>query len=945
MEEVLTQRGNYDVIVYGMEEKDLSVVTGNKAVSSYGFYRELGYAGVDGGGQYKVVSFPNEHSEQMYHMTCIRGSYPQKEGQIAMDAGIAKQSGIPPFPGQKVTLALYDMEKQKLQEREYTVSGIFEASSPGAWGGFHRYWDNGGMEEYGVPAVFVFDGERELFPSTQITVFFQTETEESGALAAELLRADFPKLGCDDPMGRAMAYYRIITAGEHVLGSEYGLNIDGLQRAMRDGNVWKDFYSSVLIPMFAALILVIAAISVFGTTWEIIMGRSREVAILRSIGMTRQGIFLYLLLEQAAFISIFIGAGLLAGSGFHYLLVTGMNAHNGTDIPLGFHVGSYVASVTFNPWLYATAVIGISSMAAVFWPLFEMSKSAPIAVFKMGYEKEESPSRQHFTDFSGRTWSRVIGRHIRFHEKSVLIIMTIIMCATFFGYNYFRAFSDMENIEYANQLSESGLDGWDFSAEKSQMSRPYVFLVENRHDSGIDQETYERFAGEDFVKESFARMVNKSTRLVYPKKEEKDAVKEMLAPFSMRRYELQKESEDDYGHTEYEAEEAMLEQTGYYSDEDIYALPTVGILPEGLEELSPYVTDGKIDPDKIRSGEEVILVVPSEIKSIAEAAFHAGDELPLSDILLSKEEEGYDFSQSPFDYAEPVYRTYVEDPSGAKIRYASFAFGMRKDIHTRIGAVVVLDDARLCKKYLLESQELSGYCPYEIPYAPCLLCMPETFASWGLPDRLFTEARFSVTDGGRLSEANTLFYESVVKCRNITFASTFEIREKMKAREGNTMTIYYIMIVMLIFLGMLAVGILFYSRIKLNSQTIARLRAIGMSLPQLEWLILRQNIAYPLIGGAMAVIPTFLCQMLFGYIKRQIDTGAWAGVILITADSGGMPWYSYVPFRYSLFAYHPAAVLLAVVLVFEILILAATIPQIHYMRRQVISEIIDRDSF
>lgn len=947
MEQRLTLLGNYDLVVYGIEEKDITFFSGNDAVTAYGFYRELGYAGIDDGSQYKIASFPDENSAQMYHMTCVEGDYPQKENEIAIDADIAKKIGIAPISGQKITLTLYDMDRQKIETREYTVSGIFQASSASVNGGFYRYpiTDSEQMEGYGVPVIFVSDSEKDRFQSSLITVFLQTESGVN-TLAAQIEQVDFPKLGYYIPLGRTRVYSDILGLTDHIV-SEYGeLNISSLLQAVRDGNVWKDFYSSVLIPLFAGLILVIVAISIFSLVRDIIIGRAREIAILRSIGMTKQETFLYLFTELAVFIGIFLMLGMIVGSVLHYFLVRGMNVYNDTNIPLGFHVNSYVASVTPQPWLYAVTVIGISSALAIFMPLLKMAGSTPISIFKMKYHEKEKRSERHFSDFSNRSWKQVISRHIRFHEKSVLIIMVIIMCTAFFGYNYFRAFTDKENVEYMNELTASGLTGWDFTAEKNRMFDPYTFLIENHHDCGIDERAYRDFAGEDFVKTSFARMVNMSTRLAYPKDAVSQAIDSLMAPFSMRKYESYEMSENTYEHTEFEAEKAMLEQIGYRSDENVYALPTIGVLPEELAALSSYVTDGEIDPEKIESGEEVVLVVPSDIGNVVADAFHTGDVLPLSDIILSEKEENYIFnSMSFFDSAEPAYLKYVEDPSGVVVRYASFAFGTRKDIPTKIGAVVVLDDENLYKKFLVPCQELAGYGSNSaVTYAPCLLCATGTFANWGLPDRLFTEVKFSIAQNKRRSEANALFYKTIGSCKGLTFASSYEIMEKMRKNAGNTMTIYYIMIIQLILLGMFAVGIKFYNRIKLNTQTIAKLRAIGMSLPQIENLILRQNMIYPLIGGAIALIPTFLCQMFFNYIIRQINSGVWGGVVIV-ANGGETPWYHNVPFRYSLFAYHPVPVLLTIVLIFEALMLLATIPQILYMRKQIIAETMDVDSF
>lgn len=942
LEQTLVKSGNYDAIFYGVEEADLSLISENKEVTSYGFYRELGYASANGSEKYKVASFPDESSAQIYHMTCIQGNYPNSEGEIAIDANVAKMFGIAPLAGQRITLALYDMEQQAFGEREYIVSGIFQATSENVSGGFYRYPQTGGMDGYGVPAIFVPDNEKNLFESSLITVFLQAERDVT-QLAVEIKQSGFSKLqGFEIPLGRTIAYSDTLGVGVS-FNNEYGeFTVSNLLCAIRDGNIWRDFYSSVLIPLLAGLVLVIVAVSVFSLIRSIIMGRSREIAILRSIGMTKQGIFLYLFAELMILTGIFLITGIIAGGMLHYLLIKVMNAYNHTDIPLGFHVNVYVASVTPQPCLYASAVIGISSVAAIFLPLLKMAQSTPIAVFKKSYWKKAEYFGRHFSDFSKCSWKTVISKHIRFHDRSVLIFISIIISAAFFGYNYFRAFTDMKNSEYRYELEESGLKGWDFIAEKSSLADPYEFLIENHHDYGIDETACRSFAEEDFVEDSFMRIVNKSTRLAYPKSSTPEAVEEQLTPLSMRSYEAYKTSADAFEHTEYEAEDAMLEQIGYHADENIYAFPTVGVLPEELAALSPYIIAGELNVEKIKSGKEVLIVLPAEMKDAAADMFCVGDTLPLGDIILSQEEETYAFSSaSPFDYAEPVYLTYVKEPGGATVRYASFAFGARKNIETTVGAVAVLEEENLYEKYMLPVLKLPGIrSGSAAAYAPGILCLPDTFINWGLPDRLFTEAKFTIKEQKNLQTANSLFYRMIGGCSGLSFASSYEIRENMEDRTRNTMTIYYIMILTLIFLGMIAVGIKLYSRIKLRAKTIARLRAIGMSLPQIERLILRQNAVYPLIGGVLAMIPVSLCQLFFLFIRHQIHTGAWESITV-----NRIPWYMDVPFWYNLFAYRPILVLLLIVVVFEVLMFLAAVPQIQYMRKQMIADMIDTDSF
>ena len=47
-------------------------------------------------------------------MSCVKGTYPVKENEIAVDAGKAKELGVAPVPGSTVKLQLFDYKKKKL---------------------------------------------------------------------------------------------------------------------------------------------------------------------------------------------------------------------------------------------------------------------------------------------------------------------------------------------------------------------------------------------------------------------------------------------------------------------------------------------------------------------------------------------------------------------------------------------------------------------------------------------------------------------------------------------------------------------------------------------------------------------------------------------------------------------------------------------------------------
>ncbi len=249
----------------------------------------------------------------------------------------------------------------------------------------------------------------------------------------------------------------------------------------------------------------------------------------------------------------------------------------------------------------------------------------------------------------------------------------------------------------------------------------------------------------------------------------------------------------------------------------------------------------------------------------------------------------------------PLYKQMVTIPeTDNEVPLTSYAFGHRKNINVKIGAIVVLDDDTMLQKYSVLNENNSEEEP---SYAISLVCLPETFSHWELPDKLFTEAEFKLKNNASINTANKDWYEIMAQCSGISYSSASEIKDKLERNAGSVMAVYYLMIMLLIIVGMITIAVKFYSKIKMKNQTIARLRATGMSLGQLEKIIISQNLIYPVIGAIIAIIPITICQQFFNYIKHSLDSGKWQA-IYFAGPEAREKWYHNIPYRYSLFDYH-----------------------------------------
>ena len=100
LEEELRLLGDYDSVVYGASDESAEKFRTEDDVSALGVQYDLGY--VQNGTNVKAyaAAFKDKQSEDIYHMTCKRGRYPQKDNEIAMELTVAKNLGIKPYPNQ-----------------------------------------------------------------------------------------------------------------------------------------------------------------------------------------------------------------------------------------------------------------------------------------------------------------------------------------------------------------------------------------------------------------------------------------------------------------------------------------------------------------------------------------------------------------------------------------------------------------------------------------------------------------------------------------------------------------------------------------------------------------------------------------------------------------------------------------------------------------------------
>lgn len=936
-EKILMLHGDYDEIVYntgiGFEE----ALSTSKMVDKIGLYYELGtVTNLDEVHSFKAAALKDELSEDIYHMTCIRGTYPKNDKEIAIDVSVAHTFGIAPYPGETLNLKLYDEEGKYIKTQEFVISGVFQCSSNDVLGGWVRcpefaFQDN---DAYMVPAVFFYPSGLELWGCKKETVFFTAFSSGVNELRDEVYRV-LKESGqvctaVEYNNRRASGYSHAILGFDlNEVNNKYGnLSRDSIQDAVNDGLFKRDFYAEVVFPIISILVIVTEVVSIFMLSKNIIADRREQLAILRSIGMTSRRIIVNLLAEILAFGLIGAVTGIGLGYAAHIVLIRELNDKMHLRLYDGIHVDKIVKQITFDPVMMSVLVCVCSLALALVIPLYRLYKMYPAELLStsdsvfVGKKGSVKPLKTNLK----AGWIGLLNRRIDLHEGSTMLVMVFVLSASLFGYVFFRAFSEQATMEAQGSMEQLGLNGNGYVVTRSQELDSWSYIVPNRHDAGVIPSFPESVENHPDVEKSWAVIFNESTRMVFATEPE-EKMKRLLGNRLLNLC----QSDDPYVQELKNAEGTIFEHTGYDPNTYMYQLPTVGLTTKEMTNLEGEVIAGQIDIDKIRSGEEVVLAVPTELADLCLECFPIGSALSFDDIVLTEEEEKLNF-RTLNDAKWVVYENDIETENG-DLHVVLGAFGKRYGIETKVGAIVVLHNDKDISEYLTTGNWwIHQWREYHVngasekpTYGMSVLCLPDSFENWGLPDRNFTSVSVELKDSCDIYEFDEFWYKELSGSKDVQTNSTYRYMDEITIERDRVMTIFFVLNIVLVVLGIMSIISGLYTKTRSNSARFQTLRRVGLSVNQASLMIYTQNMFYPIVATLIAIVPIYYVQSVFDSIEKRLEAG--------TFDIMERLWYVKVPYWADLFSYDFIPALICCLLLGNLLIAIGTLPQILYLRK------------
>ena len=936
IEEALTITGDYDEIIYDTNIGLENSLFGSDLIDDIGLYYELGsITDTDDIANFKAVAFKDKVSENIYHMTCIRGNYPQNNNEIAIDISVANTYGIAPYNGETLALKLYNSKGEYIQTRDYVVSGVFEGSNNEVIGGWNRCpgfaFDT---NSYRMPAVFFYNSDLDVWECTNETVFFNSHSSGSADLNNEVSRilneTGSACAGYEYNSRRSNGYSWYIGLDElSVNSSSDDFSWETIQNAVNRGLYKRDFYSAVVFPLIFLMVVVTEAVSIYMLTKNIIEDRKEHYAILRCIGMSSRRIVRSLILEMLVFGLLGVIAGIGLGYASHIVMIKAFNDILHIRLSDGIHVSHIVDQITFNPIFMSVLVCFFSLAISFIIPLVRLYKSYPAELLSTTSRAFVDLNRKQNIKVSyyKKGWLRLLNKRIDLHDGCTMLVMMIVLSSFLLGYVFFRAFSEQITAEERGYMEMLGINGKGYVASRSSSLQDWGYIVSNRHDAGVKPSFADLIENNSDVEKSWAVIFNESTRMVFDEEPNKD-LKKLLG----NRYLNYRSSDDPYIKESIRAEKVVFKHTGYEPDVQMYELPTVGITVKEMTELKSEVVAGIIEIEKIKSGEEVVLAVPQELLDICLQYYPVGSMINFDDIKLSEEEEKLNFNTLD-DPKWIVYDNHIQTGNGE--RYVSYgAFGTKYQINARVGAIVALTDNQDVVEYLttghswvhqLHNYACENYDEDEPAYGMSILCLSDSFTNWGLPDKNFTSVKVKLKDSCDIYQFDRFWYEELSGSVDVQTKSTFDYVDRISIGTNRVMTIFFVLMIVLIMLGVMSIISGLYTKTRSNTARFQTLRRIGLSIKQSHIMLYTQNMFYPLISTLFAIVPIYILQIFFNSVYNKVEAG--------DLDITELPWYTKIPYWANLFSYDFIPSLICCLIIGNLLILIGTLPQILYMRK------------
>lgn len=541
-----------------------------KLFSDYGFAHTIGFAytNEDEQDNGSSIAYLDDKAKEISYISFIEGGYPEKEGEIAVEKATLSRLGLDAKIGDTISLTVKVQDGtdylSDTVEKSYKLVGIAKNKRS-------NLMNSDQFENDAIPSIFVCSGTQTELGGKEKLVGYISFKFTDGFY--ERLEALMDKTN-DNMESLILCGYR---------NSGYGVESNSMEENIG------------FIIVFIIILLIASCMGIVNAFGANLNDRKKQIGMLRTVGATRRQIII--VFGREAFIISLICAPISVA--VSYFLVMGATKLMGDDF------------VFLPNWwvLILCAVFSIACvMLAALIPLIRAARISPIQSIRNIEYTRRMKTKRIKTQKSYNVSKLLSKRNLTFNRKgqiivSFLLVITIVCSCYGFSfmsyskndyysipYDYSLYLSSWTNYsEYVN--TKKGDAGFSENDRQKILAIPYVKTVNANQNCNalLMMDTFSDYINTTLYSDGtvYSDWYDSATELTPENIDER-----MTASFSDSYLEVKQQ---------------------YNIDRNFYPIGINAYESNLLSILENSVTDGKINIDKINSGEEIILVAQEEI--------------------------------------------------------------------------------------------------------------------------------------------------------------------------------------------------------------------------------------------------------------------------------------------------------------------------------------------
>ncbi len=589
--------GNQDAVLMNAQYYNFDRAVENELIDDYSFAHAIGYGYTEDAGEKNgaLMAWYDKEAYELSYVGLREGRYPEKAGEIAVERDALVRMKLGSQIGDKITLTVKTPKSDKYLsetvEKTYTLVGILHDKRSNLESEFSLSVDQfeypaimlspeekiekGGEER--LVAFIDYAGKNDFNTQWHITQAILAEMEERGLVDNEDVNGTIPP--------------------SKIIYSNAGTHISTQSLQNTEENIRMTTILAVVLTTVLLLASCVGIVNAFNTNLQ---ERRKQIGMLRAVGATKRQI-VKVFGREAMIIS-------LCSTPISLLI---------SYFAVKFIIGFMGEGFVFVPQWWVLILCGIFSvicvMAAAMFPLIRASGISPMqAIRNIDYSRKMKNKRVK----SQRQFNApnlIASRNLMFRKGrqigvSFILVATIIISG--FGFAFIEKEAKNINSMYRDYdyslRSSGGTVGSDIynckwgvkysdlteNIKQEILSNPYVKTVEGTKTCIANLVIDGEFS-------DYMRLMSMYYGNMYSYTYEID----ILNNYEEFVSQLTKTRNERY----------IAFSNEVFGGKDFYSTEIHGFESKDIEEIEKYVTDGKINTDKLNSGEEIILFAPQKI--------------------------------------------------------------------------------------------------------------------------------------------------------------------------------------------------------------------------------------------------------------------------------------------------------------------------------------------